>query len=71
MKTKFLLPLILRLALCAAVVAAAWGGLEALEVASRTDSKTPVSPEMALAGLTHVPVAMPLVVQLTALLRKR
>lgn len=71
MKTKFLLPLILRLALCAAVVAAAWGGLEALELASRTDAKPPGSPEMALAGLTRVPVATPLVLQLTALLRKR
>lgn len=70
-KTKFLLPLMLRLALCAAVVAAAWGGLEALEVASRTDPKTPVSPDMALAGLAQVPVATPLVLQLTALLRKR
>lgn len=71
MKTKFLIPLILRLALCAAVVAAAWGGLEALEVASRVDSKAPGSPEMALAGLAHVPVATPLVLQLTELLRKR
>lgn len=71
MKTKLLLPLIARLALCAAVVAAAWGGLQALEIASHTDSKTPVSADMALAGLTQVPVATPLMLQLAALLRER
>lgn len=71
MKTKFLLPLIVRLALCAVVAAAAWGGLEALDLASRTESKSPVSPDMALAGLTQVPVATPFLLQLTALLRGR
>jgi hypothetical protein len=69
--TKSLLQLLARLALCAAIVGAVWGGLNTLEVASRTEIDATASTEAALANLAKVPVAAPLVLQLTVLLRGR
>ena len=71
MKTKFLLPLLLRLTLGVALLAAALGGLEALELASRPEGKAATTTDVALAGLASVPVAAPWVLQVTALLRGR
>ncbi|MBI2512704.1 MAG: hypothetical protein HYV96_12050 [Opitutae bacterium] len=71
MKTKFLPQLLARVALCAALAAAAWAGLESLEFAARSENGAAASADIAMTSLAKVPVAAPWVLQLTALLRGR
>lgn len=70
-KTKFLPQLLARSALCAALAAAAWVGLESLEFAARSENGASATTDIAMASLAKVPVAAPWVLQLSALLRGR
>lgn len=70
-KTKFLPQLLLRIALCAVLGAAAWVGLGSLETDARADGDASASTDIAMAGLATVPVAAPWLLQLSALLRGR
>ncbi|MBX3738655.1 MAG: hypothetical protein KF715_18315 [Candidatus Didemnitutus sp.] len=70
MKTNSVLRLLVRVALCVAAAALAWGWIAALEQPPRSEASGG-SADMVIAGMARVPLAAPWVVQVSSLLRAR